>query len=436
MVGWKENELSLLESLGITRLYHVTDKDNLASIVKERGLSSWSKLQDNQIKVPRPGSDSITRRLDLRSGRENSVHLYVSYPSEGILNHMKGTKRFNDLFVLEIPLNAIRPADIRFWIGDPYLDGVAFDDVHDFCEAVNKDPRCLPSVTVDIKSSIHINYICNIPEDVRTRISEAHPTAIIFVVDQSCSMARGTELDNVEYDYISELVAISINNQIENFIEKCRDEEGEINHLYDIAVIGYGNTVRVAWTGDLQKKSFHSPEELLAQTKSPSERYRWVVPRDSDTSGRCDLAFAEVHKLLSEWISREENRFSYPPTVIHISDGDVKREYQRDFLLNAERIKSLQTAIGGVVVWNICYFPKKYNEFVFISGEELPALSSFPGGLVMYEASSYLPLEQFGDKAQIFHKGGLPCKAMVVHAKMNTLFDALRLCVLPNSNIK
>lgn len=426
--------LEVLQSLGVSCLYHVTDKDNLPSILKERGLCSWSKLSEDEIPVPRPGGSAITHRLDARVGRDDAVHLYASEPSPVILRSMKETGLFSELCVLTISLRVIRPAAATFWIGDPYVGGEKVESVRELSDRLEADPSLLSRLSVDIRGSVHLKHIGNVPDDVWTRISEVHPTAIVFVIDQSCSMARGTDLDNVDYDYISDLAAISVNRQIDSFLKKCIGEDGTISHLYDIAVIGYGNSVSTAWNGSLADKAFHTPMELLSHVKEPSDQFRWVDPKDSDTRGRCDLAFEYVYGLLSEWCHRKENSFSYPPTVIHISDGEVKREYQRDFLLNAERIKGLHTEGGdrNVILWNIGYLPVRYKEHVFLSGEELPALVQFPGGLVMYEASSYLP-DRFKEKAAAFHHNDpkLARKTMGVNVRMQTLFDILQLCVLP-----
>lgn len=431
--GWNDNSLEQLKELGISCLYHLTDKDNLASILKERGLFSWEAMAGNGIPVSRPGGDAVTHRLDKRlEGRNGCVHLYASKPSDAQIQAMKDTGRFSDLCLLSIELKAIHTGAVSFWIGDPYSGGECIHNFQDLVSRVKEDPSVLSRLSVDYLGSVHINYIGGIPEDIWARISEVHPTAIVFVLDQSCSMARGTNLDNVDYDYISDLVAESVNTQIEEFLKKCIAEDGTVSHLYDIAVIGYGNNVRPAWNGALSSEPFHTPMELLSHVPAAGDQFRWVDPKDSDTKGRSDLAFEYVYKLLSEWTAKEENRFSYSPTVIHISDGDVKREYQEPFLLNAEKIKALHTENDHVIVWNISYLPIRFKEFVLLSGEELPALTSFPVGLVLYEASSYLP-GRFKDKAATFHRHNpnLARKTMGVNVRTSVLFDVLQMCVLP-----
>lgn len=431
--GWNEKYIERLQELGVSYLYHITDKDNLHSILKERRLLPWKKLCEDGIIVPRPGGNGVTHRLDARKHqRDNCVHLYAAEPTADMIDEMLNNKRFSELCVLRISLKSIRSNKATFWIGDPYLDGERFDNLRDLVLRLSDDPSCISRLSVDLEEYVYINYIDNIPKDVCTRISEVHPTAIVFVIDQSCSMARGTNLDNVNYDYTSDLVAEAVNLQIESFLKRCVSEDGTISHLYDIAVVGYGNNVSPAWNGDLSDEAFHGPMELMTHIKDPGDQFRWVNARDNETRGRCDLAFEYVYHLLKEWTAKEENKFSFPPTVVHISDGEVKREYQESFLLNAEKLKSLHTETGNVTVWNIGYLPVRFKEHVFLSGEELPAISRFPGGLVLYEASSYLP-QILKSKASSFHKHNpeLARKTMAVNVKFQTLFDILQMCVLP-----
>lgn len=291
------------------------------------------------------------------------------------------------------------------------------------------------SLWVDILDSVHLHYLRNVPEDISLRVSEAHPTAIVFVVDQSCSMARETDIGDVSYDYISEIAAIIINEQIDRLLKQCIAKDGFVNHLFDIAVVGYGDSVTPAWNGELSNSYFHTPLELLSYDSSENH-LRWVDPKDNDKRGKCHEAFGKVYELLAEWSTRRENCFSYPPTVIHISDGGVKRDYQREFLLNAQRLKDLHTEIGNVIIWNIGLLPGRSSELVFLSGEELPSLMYFPGSLVLYEASSYLP-KRFQTGAASIHHGdeALERKTMGINVRKQTLSAMLQMCILPDETV-
>ena len=422
-----------LQSLGIHCLYHVTDKDNVASIVKERSLFSWKIAQETGISVTRPGGDPVLHRLDGRLGRDGYVHLFSMAPSEKQLAQFSAQGRFGELVTLEVSLSALRPEETIFWVGDPYLGGRRVDDINVLEDMIRENPSLLNSITVDVMDSIHCHYLGNIPKDIESRISEAHPTAIVFLIDQSRSMSKGVEIANLEYDYISDLAASVVNTLIEHFLKRCVDDDGVVNHLYDIAVLGYGNYVENAWNGDLSDGAFHSPMELLAHVQGDKDSYRWVDPRDDGNEGRSSLGMERVYQLLSEWVGKKENRYSYPPTVIHISDGQIVREYQLDFLKIAERIKMLGTETGNVVLWNVGFSPYRSKEYALLSGEDLPIL--FHHGTdssLLYEASSYVP-EQFKERAAAVHGGDVSIqrRTMAVNLSVEKLIKLLQMCVLP-----
>ena len=55
--------------------YHFTDRDNLESIIKNGGLYSWKYCEDNDIYIPTPGGDGLSRKRDIMFGLEDYVRL-------------------------------------------------------------------------------------------------------------------------------------------------------------------------------------------------------------------------------------------------------------------------------------------------------------------------------------------------------------------------
>ena len=92
------------------------------------------------------------------------------------------------------------------------------------------------------------------------QITRSTPTAFIFLVDQSVSMSRTTNLHGEEMT-LAEAVARIVNNQINELVLRCV-KTNEVRHYYDIAVIGYGHEVYSGWNGDLEGKFFVSPQEI------------------------------------------------------------------------------------------------------------------------------------------------------------------------------
>lgn len=64
-----------LNEVGITCFYHFTDKKNLDSIRTAGGLFSWDYCERNNINIPRPGGDELSRSLDKKYNLQDYVRL-------------------------------------------------------------------------------------------------------------------------------------------------------------------------------------------------------------------------------------------------------------------------------------------------------------------------------------------------------------------------
>lgn len=62
-----------LKQYGVERLYHFTDRANLPSIIKNRGLLSWGDCKEKGIEIAVPGGDSSSRMYD----KMDNLHHYV-----------------------------------------------------------------------------------------------------------------------------------------------------------------------------------------------------------------------------------------------------------------------------------------------------------------------------------------------------------------------
>ena len=67
--------LDYLRQKGVPCFYHFTDERNLPSIRKMGGLYSWYYCQQNDIKIPNPGGDTLSWQLDSRKGLQDYVRL-------------------------------------------------------------------------------------------------------------------------------------------------------------------------------------------------------------------------------------------------------------------------------------------------------------------------------------------------------------------------
>jgi len=93
--------LDLLLDNNVRKLYHFTDRSNIAMIKKMGGLYSWDYLERKGVNIPKPGGDQLSRMLDQRYGLHNYVR--TSFCSNHPMMYVaKNQGRIDDPIVLEI----------------------------------------------------------------------------------------------------------------------------------------------------------------------------------------------------------------------------------------------------------------------------------------------------------------------------------------------
>jgi len=97
----KEKYIDVLLDHKVTKLYHFTDKSNIAMIKKMGGLYSWEYMEQNNKNIPRPGGDQLSRMLDAKYGLENYVR--TSFCANHPMMHVaKREGRISNPVVLQI----------------------------------------------------------------------------------------------------------------------------------------------------------------------------------------------------------------------------------------------------------------------------------------------------------------------------------------------
>lgn len=72
--NWDEFNTKI-KDFGIDKLYHFTDKENIASIINTNGLLSFKNCNKYDICINRTGGDEISLRLDSEKGLNNYIRL-------------------------------------------------------------------------------------------------------------------------------------------------------------------------------------------------------------------------------------------------------------------------------------------------------------------------------------------------------------------------
>lgn len=312
-----------------------------------------------------------------------------------------------------------------------------------------------------VKNSIPLKYIKNIgnfgipipsqPQMLQSknaytaRVDREHPTAFIFLVDQSVSMRRITTF-NGEDMTLSEAVARIVNAQINELVERCV-KNNETRHYFDIAMIGYGTEAYSAWNGNLEGRDFVTPEEIRDNpyqkkmvkeevrtrkgiTIKEVEKKQWMVARHDGSWTHMDKAFKRAEGLLESWMKEHHDKDCYPPTIINITDGEYNGTSHDEMQQLANQLKSMFTNDGNVLLFNIHVVPGHAESVVFPATAD--ELNGNGYGEKLYNMSSLLPLnynEQirniFGDK-----QADIRYHAMGVNTGMERLVKMMKIGTL------
>ena len=476
--NWKEFE-EILSQNRITKLFHFTDRDNLESIIKNGGLYSWKDCEEKGITIPKPGGGgpgSTSWSLDERDGLEHYVR--VSFTEQHPMMYVAmNDNRISNPVILEIDPEVVYDESTRYSDRNATRNGAQVGgDLDDFRKIhfktvkarkhfdLDADEQPFYQAEVLVKNFIPLKYIRNIgnfgipipsqPQMLQSknaytaRVDREHPTAFIFLVDQSFSMKRLTTF-NGEDMTLSEAVARIVNSQINELVERCV-KNNETRHYFDIAVIGYGSEAYSAWNGNLEGRDFVSPEEIRDNpfqkkmikeevrtrkglTVKEVERKQWMTARHDGNWTRMDKALRRAEGLLESWMKEHHDKDCYPPTIINITDGEYNGVTDDEMLQLANQLKSMFTNDGNVLFFNIHIVPGHSESVVFPA--TVGELNDNGYGEKLFNMSSLLPLnynEQirgiFGDR-----QTDIRYRAMGVNAGMERLVKMMKIGTLSST---
>ncbi len=430
--NWQEY-LQVLKDGRITKLYHFTDRDNLESIIKHGGLYSWADCEDKGIKIAKPGGGDLSRSLDRRDGLQYYARLsFVSDHPMMFVAMNEG--RISNPVVLEIDLEAALWEDTLYADRNMTKNGANVGGTLDDLKAIHfglfwgrryfdmsDEAKMYYKAEVLVKNFIPLKYITNIgnfgipipaqPKALQAKIpytaqiTRNTPTAFVFLVDHSISMQKMTTLYGEEMT-MAEAAARIVNNQINELVLRCV-RMGDTRHYYDIAVVGYGVNAYSGWQGELEGRDFVSPEELKKhpftkivtrkETRTRRgiqvkevEQVQWVSARHDGSWTHYHEAFDYARKLLDEWMEKHHDKDCYPPTIIHITDGEFYHASKDEVMQKANELKAMFTNDGNVILFNI-HFSADIDADSVACPIEKSELSGDTYAEALFEMSSLLP---------------------------------------------
>jgi hypothetical protein len=228
-------------------------------------------------------------------------------------------------------------------------------------------------------------------------LSRTNPTSLLFLIDQSSSMAEpfGAQPEKPKADGVAD----GINRLLQNLVLKCAKGDG-IRDYFHVGVIGYGGRVVWALGGKLTGQKLvpisviaNNPLKVEQRTRKVDDgagglveqKFKFPVWFEPVAGGRTPMcqALTDATTALEEFTALFPDAF--PPLVINISDGKpTDGNPERP----AAKLRNLATTDGNVLIFNAHLSSKEARPIEFPSQEsELPD----PDALILFKMSSILP---------------------------------------------
>ncbi|USI27901.1 vWA domain-containing protein [Alteromonas macleodii] len=194
-----------------------------------------------------------------------------------------------------------------------------------------------------------------------SEISRSQPTAILFIVDQSASMSDRMPSERSKADFVSDV----LNRSLVNLITRCTKGDGTRDY-FDIGVIGYGHTgARNGFQGSLANSVLNPISAVEASPLRVEDRMKkvddgagglveiatkfpvWFESNANGGTPMCEALTLCAEELVNWCDSHPE---SYPPTVIHITDGESTDGSPEEI---ANALKQISTNNGQTLLLNL-----------------------------------------------------------------------------------
>lgn len=228
-------------------------------------------------------------------------------------------------------------------------------------------------------------------------IGRSNPTAILFVVDQSGSMDDKMSTGKTK----AEQVADVLNRTLAQLITRCTKSEGTRDY-FEIGVIGYNQFgAHNGFKGELSGSIMHKISKIESSPLRIEDRkrktddgaggiieqsIRFPVWFEAAANGGTPMREALTKAIEEMAIWCDAHSESYPPTVIHITDGESTDGNPEDI---ASQLRLISTNDGEVLLLNLhvsseggtpiefpssdSSLPNQYSKMLFRMSSELPS---------------------------------------------------------------
>jgi hypothetical protein len=259
-------------------------------------------------------------------------------------------------------------------------------------------------------------------------IQRSDPTAILFLVDQSGSMADQMASERTKAQFVADV----LNRTLMNLVTRCTRADG-VRNYFDVGVIGYGGSgPGNGFTGSLGASILNPISAIEAAPLRVEDRKRkmddgaggiveqsvkfpvWFEPKANGGTPMC-AAITKAAEALAAWCDAHPN--SYPPSVLHVTDG-ASTDGDPEQL--AESLKQLQTHDGAVLMLNL-HVSSTVGQPISFPASDSPLPDEYAKQL--FRMSSQLPEHLIKFAQEKGHKVTLESRGFMFNAEAAEIAD-------------
>jgi hypothetical protein len=213
----------------------------------------------------------------------------------------------------------------------------------------------------------------------QAQISRENPTAFLFLVDQSGSMEESMDAGGAKAKFVADV----LNKTLVQLIPRCTRADG-VRNYFEIGVIGYsGEGVTTGFQGELGNDVLAPISKIEAHPLRIDERKKtvsdgaggfveqnvkfpvWFEPKNSGGTPMC-AALTKCAEVLVEWCDKHPK--SYPPTLIHVTDGMSTDGNPEEI---AQNLQKISTQDGECLLFNLHVSASSGESTLFPSSESV-----------------------------------------------------------------
>jgi len=211
----------------------------------------------------------------------------------------------------------------------------------------------------------------------QAEISRDTPTCFLFIIDQSGSMDEKNEAGRTKAQFVSDV----LNKTLYTLVTNCSKAEG-IRNYFDIGILAYGGSdVKTGFGGKISSGIIHSigaindnPLRIEDRTKKVDDGAGGIIEQktkfpiwfDPTSSGGTPMraALTRAMEVIAGWC--DSHRTSYPPTLLHVTDGQSTDGTPEDV---ANGLRQISTDDGPLLLFNLHVTAGSGHEVVFPTSE-------------------------------------------------------------------